>query len=145
MKHQSPDALRRRAITGAGAFVIGSGFVAGTVGGWAMQLDHLPSDTMAGLILLARDLHAGDGIPDEAFAVALKGYDTKEARPMIVTGIAALDDVARLRGYRRYLDMDYEADRQEVLREVHDSAFVRSLRAGLVTALHGRMARSAVP
>lgn len=137
MTHQNAGAL-----TGAplpmrelGGMVIGSGFVAGA--GWAMELAHLAPGHMADLILLARDLYPHGALPDEVYAVALRGYDRSQEAPQVAAGIAALDAAAMGYGYRRYVDMP-EAARAGLRREIPDSAFLAGLRRALVTGLYGQ-------
>ena len=51
--------------------------------------------TMATLVQMARDIYPHDRIPDDRYAVAVKGYDTADKAPAVEAGIAALDAAAR--------------------------------------------------
>jgi len=131
------DLLARGAAVG-GAFVIGSGFVAGTTAAWAMEVQHVKPDTMAALIQMARDIYPHDHVADRFYAAAVKGYDNADQAEMIETGIAALDAAAAGKGYGGYLAAGWERDRVDILRAREDSPFFQTIRGGLVTGLYNQ-------
>tara|TARA_R110000868_G_scaffold344920_1_gene605991 strand:+ start:66 stop:590 length:525 start_codon:yes stop_codon:yes gene_type:complete len=133
--------LSQSAVFGA-SFAIGSGFVAGRVeaANWALEVDHLTSETMATLIQMARDIYPHDQVSDAYYAIAMKGYDTAEAAEAIEANIAALDAAAKGIGYARYIDVGWERDRVDLLRAMENSPFFQQIRGGLVTGLYNQKA-----
>jgi len=141
----SPKGLSRRDLlkraTAAGAsFVVGSGFLAARDAAWAMETASLQPETFATLIQMARDIYPHDQVGDEYYVIAVKGYDTAEAAPAIEEGIAALNAAAEARGYTSYLDIGWERDRVDILRDMEDTAFFQQIRGGLVTGLYNQKA-----
>ena len=76
------DLLSRSAAFGT-AFVVGTGYVASSSAAWAMEVTHLQPATMATLIQMARDIYPHDHVGDEYYAIAVKGYDSEEAKEML--------------------------------------------------------------
>jgi len=140
-----PKALTRRALlkrsAAAGtAFVVGSGYVAGSSAAWAMEVAHLEPATMAALIQMARDIYPHDHVADEYYAVAVKGYDTPDQVAFVEAGVAALDAAAQGAGFGGYLDTGWERDRVDILRGMENSVFFQTIRGGLVTGLYNQKA-----
>jgi hypothetical protein len=140
-----PRSLTRRELLKSGvaagaALVVGTGFVAHATDAWAMEVKHLQPATMATLIQMAREIYPHDRIPDENYAIAVRGYDTPEAAPTIEAGIAKLDAAAEARGHASYLAIGWERDRVDLLREIEDSLFFQQIRGGLVTGLYNQKA-----
>ncbi|MCU0909984.1 MAG: twin-arginine translocation signal domain-containing protein [Rhodobacteraceae bacterium] len=133
------ELLSRSAAAGA-AFVVGTGWVAGSNAAWAMEVAHLKPETMATLIQMARDIYPHDHVPTEFYAVAVKGYDAEDKAAAVEAGIAALDAAAQGKGHAGYLAMGWERDRVDVLRGMEDSAFFQTIRGGLVTGLYNQKA-----
>lgn len=129
--------LSRASAAGAG-FMIGAGFIAAPDAAWAAETEHLVPETFATLVQMARDIYPHDRVSDEFYVIAVKGYDTAEAAPGIEAGIAALDAVAKGRGYARYLAVGWERDRVDLLRAIEKSAFFQQIRGGLVTGLYNQ-------
>jgi hypothetical protein len=129
--------LAQAAMAGA-TLAVGTSFVAAPNAAWALEVTALQPRTMATLIQMARDIYPHDRVADSYYAVAVKGYDTAEAAPMIEAGIAALDAAAQGAGYPSYLDIGWEADRVEVLRGMQASPFFQAVRGGLVTGLYNQ-------
>ena len=132
--------LLSRATAASASFVVGAGFLAAPDGAWAMETAALEPETMATLIQMARDIYPHDRVPDEFYAIAVKGYDTPEAAPGIEAGIAALNAAAQGKGHASYLAMGWERDRVDLLRAMEDSAFFQQIRGGLVTGLYNQKA-----
>ena len=133
------DLLSRSAAAGA-AFVVGAGYVASSSAAWAMEVEHLAPDTMATLIQMARDIYPHDHVADEFYAIAVKGYDTTDAAPMVEAGIAGLNAAAQGKGHASYIGAGWERDRVDILRGMEDSAFFQTVRGGLVTGLYNQKA-----
>ncbi len=131
------DLLSRGAAAGT-AFVVGSGYVAGTSTAWAMEVAHLKPATMATLIHMARDIYPHDHVADAFYAAAVKGYDSAEAAPMIEDGIAGLNAAAQGAGHSSYVDAGWERDRVDILRDMEKSTFFQTIRGGLVTGLYNQ-------
>ena len=140
-----PRGLTRRELLSRGmaagaSFVVGAGFVAGRDAVWATEMNALKPETFATLVQMARDIYPHDQIADEHYAIAVKGYDTPQEVDATEAGIAALDAAARGRGHGSYLDIGWERDRVEVLRQVEDTPFFQKVRGGLITGLYNQKA-----
>lgn len=131
--------LTRATAIGAG-FVVGTGFLAASDAAWATEMNALKPDTFATLVQLARDIYPHDRVPDENYVIAVKGYDTPDEVDAAEAGIRMLDEAARARGYGRYLDIGWERDRVDLLRQIEDSDFFQKIRGGLVTGLYNQKA-----
>ena len=136
---QTENILNRRELLAcslgiAGAFTLGASFVAAADAAWAVEVKHLKPKTMATLVQMARDIYPHDRIGDEYYAIAVKGYDSPEQAAGIEAGIAMLDGMAG----GSYLDIGWEADRNEVLRKLETSEFFQTVRGGLVTGLYNQ-------
>jgi hypothetical protein len=130
--------LLSRSVAAGGALLVGAGWVTAPTAAWAIEVEALRPETMATLIQMARDIYPHDRIPDDRYAVAVKGYDTAEQAPTVEEGIAALDAAARGLGHASYLGALWEAERVETLRAIEGSAFFQTVRAGLVTGLYNQ-------
>lgn len=142
---ETPRGLTRRQLMGRGlaagtSLIVGAGFVAGRDAAWATEMNALKPDTMATLIQMARDIYPHDLVPDENYAIAVKGYDVPEEVDFAEGGIAMLDEAARAAGHGRYIDIGWERDRADVLRGIEDSDFFGRVRGGLVTGLYNQKA-----
>lgn len=133
------DLLKRTTAAGA-SFVVGAGFLAGSDGAWASEMDAIKPETFATLVQMARDIYPHDQVPDEHYVLAVKGYDTPESADMVSTGIAALDARAQELKGANYLDLGWERDRVDVLRSMEDDGFFQTVRGGLVTGLYNQKA-----
>jgi len=132
--------LLSRATAVGGSFVVGAGFMAADNAAWATRLSALGPETFATLVRMARDIYPHDRVGDEYYVMAVKGYDTVDAAPDIEAGIEALDAAARGKGFASYLDMGWERDRVDILRDMEGSAFFQRIRGGLVTGLYNQKA-----
>ena len=130
--------LLARSVAAGGSLLVGASWVTGRSAAWALEVTALKPGTMATLVQMARDIYPHDRIPDDRYAVAVKGYDTAEKAPMVEAGIAALDGAARGQGHASYVAALWEADRVAVLRAIEKDAFFRTVRAGLVTDLYNQ-------
>jgi hypothetical protein len=93
---------------------------------------------MAALLQMARDIYPHDQVPDQFYAVAVKGYDAADKKDMVAAGIAELDAAAVAQGHADYLSIGWEEDRVKVLQAVEASVFFQTVRAGLVTGLYNQ-------
>lgn len=133
-------ALLQQSVAAGAAFVVGSGYVAGSSAAWAMEVQHLQPETMATLIQMARDIYPHDHVGDEFYAAAVKGYDSADAAPGIEAGVAALNAAAVGAGHASYLAAGWERDRVDILRGMENSPFFQMVRGGLVTGLYNQKA-----
>ena len=131
-------ALLSRAAVASATLMTGIGFVAGRDAAWAVELTTLKPETMATLIVMARDLYPHDRLGDEFYAVAMKGYDKPEEAEAIEAGVAALDAAAQGAGYSSYAAVPWEADRVAILRAMEEGAFFQKIRGGMVTGLYNQ-------
>jgi hypothetical protein len=132
--------LLTRSVAAGATLVVGPGFIAGKDAAWAMETVAIKPETMATLVQMARDIYPHDRIADEFYVVAVKGYDTAEAAPMIEEGIAALNAAAVGAGHASYLAAGWEDARVAILRGLEQSAFFQTIRGGLVTGLYNQKA-----
>ncbi len=131
-------ALLSRAAIASAALMTGTGFVASRDAAWALEVTTLKPETMATLIVMARDIYPHDRLGDEFYAVAMKGYDTPDEAAAIEAGIAGLDAAAQGAGYASYAAVPWEADRVAILREMQASPFFQKIRGGMVTGLYNQ-------
>lgn len=125
--------------------IAGPGFVAHAGGAWATEVKGLAPQTLASLIVLARDIYPHDRLNDSYYAVAVKGHDEKAAtdpahKTLIEGGIQGLDTLAQARGATGYAGLGWEADRTALLRQIADGAFFQTVRGGLVVSLYNQKA-----
>lgn len=132
--------LLKKSVTVSTAFAVGAHWVTAGDAAWALEVTHLKPGTMATLIQMARDVYPHDHVADEFYAIAMKGYDSEDARADMEAGVAALDAAARGRGYAGYLDVAWERERVDILRGLEDSDFFQTIRGGLVTGLYNQKA-----
>lgn len=143
MERQSMKGLTRRALLGravaAGALtVMGAGFIAAPNAAWALEVTTITPVQMATLMQMARDIYPHDQVADSFYAVAVKGYDSAEQKPLVDAGVAELDAAAQKLGHKDYLSIGWEEDRVAVLKSIEGSAFFQTVRAGLVTGLYNQ-------
>lgn len=134
---------RRQLLMGAtavGAFVVGSGYVAGQNAAWAAEMQALKPESFATLVQMARDIYPHDKVADEYYAAAVKSYDVQDKAEFAEKGIAALNLRAREMKGDDYLNIGWERDRVDVLRSMEDDVFFQTVRAGLVTGLYNQKA-----
>ena len=131
-------ALLAQAATSVASLAVGANFVAAPDAAWALEVTALMPETMATLIVMARDIYPHDRLADSYYAVAVKGYDVAEEAEAVEAGIAALDAAAQGAGYSSYAAVPWEADRVAILRGVEGSAFFQKVRGGMVTGLYNQ-------
>ena len=137
----SARGMTRRELLASGtsfgaALVVGSGFVLHPGESWAMDLKALKPETMATLVVMARDIYPHDRLGDKYYAQAMKAHDNEDQAEMIETGVAGLDTLAQGTGASGYAAMGWEDHRVALLREVESSAFFQAVRGGMMTGLY---------
>jgi hypothetical protein len=131
-------ALLGRAVAAGALTVTGVGFIAAPNAAWAMEVTVITPAQMATLMQMARDIYPHDQVPDQHYAVAVKGYDAEDKKDMVGAGIAELDAAAVAQGHGDYLSIGWEEDRVKVLQAIEGSVFFQTVRAGLVTGLYNQ-------
>lgn len=139
----SKQGLTRRALLSRAAAlgaltVVGAGFVAAPDAAWAVEVTSISEQEMATLVQMARDIYPHDRIGDRFYAIAVKGYDAEDQKALVAEGIAALNAAAKTAGFDSYLAAGWEVDRVALLRSVEETAFFKTVRAGLVTGLYNQ-------
>ena len=143
MERLSKTGLTRRALVGravaAGALsVTGLGFIAAPNAAWALEVSVITPAQMATLLQMARDIYPHDKVPDQYYAVAVKGYDAEDKKDLVAAGIAELDAAAVAQGHKDYVSIGWEEDRVKVLQAVESTVFFQTVRSGLVTGLYNQ-------
>lgn len=131
-------ALLGRAVAAGALTVTGVGFIAAPNAAWALEVSVITPAQMATLLQMARDIYPHDQVPDQHYAVAVKGYDAEDKKDMVAAGIAELDAAAVAQGHADYVSIGWEEDRVKVLQAVEASVFFQTVRAGLVTGLYNQ-------
>lgn len=143
MTREERKGLTRRALlsraAAAGALAVtGTGFIAAPDAAWAMEVSVATPEQMATLLQMARDIYPHDQVPDRFYAVAVKGYDSAEQKPLVDAGIAELNAAAKAQGHADYLSIGWEEERVRVLEAIEGGVFFQTVRAGLVTGLYNQ-------
>lgn len=136
--------LKTSSLTAFGSVALGSGaMLLDPKGAWAMTLKSLQPQTMATLILMARDIYPHDRLTDAVYAKAVSGYDDQSAsdpdtKTMIETGTSQLDKAAQAAYKVDYVNIGWEEQRTHLLRGMQETAFFQTIRSGLVTSLYNQ-------
>jgi hypothetical protein len=142
-KHELRGLTRRqllsRSLAAAGSLAVtGAGFIAAPNAAWALEVTVITPAQMATLLQMARDIYPHDQVPDQFYAVAVKGYDSEDAKVLVEAGIVELDAAAQALGHADYLSIGWEEDRVKVLQTIEATAFFQTVRSGLVTGLYNQ-------
>ncbi|MGL4236443.1 Twin-arginine translocation pathway signal [Tabrizicola sp.] len=142
-KHELRGLTRRQLLSqglaAAGALAVtGAGFIAAPSAAWAMEVTVITPEQMATLLQMARDIYPHDQVPDQLYAVAVKGYDAEDHKVMVAEGVAALDAAAQAAGHASYLAAGWEEDRVKLLQSMETTPFFQTIRSGLVTGLYNQ-------
>lgn len=139
--------LRRSGITrrallaqaaGLATLAVGATYICAPDAAWALEVTAIKPETMATLVVMARDIYPHDRLGDQYYAVAMKGYDIAENAGMVEAGVAALDAAAQAAGYASYAEVPWEAQRTELLRGLEKTVFFQKIRGGMVTGLYNQ-------
>jgi hypothetical protein len=142
-KHDLRGLTRRqllsRSLSAAGALAVtGTGFIAAPNAAWALEVTVITPDQMATLLQMARDIYPHDQVPDQFYAVAVKGYDAEDKKAMVAAGVLEVDAAAKAMGHDSYLAIGWEEDRVKVLQSIETTPFFQTVRSGLVTGLYNQ-------
>ncbi|WP_081159611.1 Twin-arginine translocation pathway signal [Ensifer aridi] len=129
--------LLKRGTVGAALIVSGRAVIS-PENAWGLEATALSPETVATLILIARDIYPHDQLADRFYAIAIKGQDTRAAKDashkaLIEDGVADLDKRAGSGGYR---GLSWERDRVAILREIETTPFFQAVRGDLVVSLY---------
>lgn len=136
--------LKTSSLSAFGSIALGSGaMLIAPNGAWAMSLKALQPQTMATLILLARDIYPHDRLSDAVYAKAVSVYDDDAAsdpqmKTTIENGVAGLNKAARDSYKVDYVNVGWEEQRSAILRAQDQGAFFQKIRADLVTSLYNQ-------
>lgn len=130
--------LLSRSLAAGALAVTGAGFIAAPNAAWAVEVTVITPDQMATLLQMARDIYPHDQVPDQFYAVAVKGYDSEDHKALVAEGVAALDAAAKAAGFDSYLAAGWEEDRVKLLQSIETTPFFQTVRAGLVTGLYNQ-------
>jgi hypothetical protein len=131
-------ALLSRAMATGALAVTGAGFIAAPNGAWALEVTVITPSQMATLMQMARDIYPHDQVPDQYYAVAVKGYDAADKKDLVAAGVAEVDAAAKAMGHESYLAIGWEEDRVKVLQSIETTPFFQTVRGGLVTGLYNQ-------
>ncbi len=141
-KHELRGLTRRQLLSrgaAAGVLVVaGAGFIAAPNAAWAVEVSVITPAQMATLLQMARDIYPHDQVPDQFYAVAVKGYDSEAQKALVEAGIAEVDAAALALGHKDYVSIGWEEDRVKVLQSIETTAFFQTVRSGLVTGLYNQ-------
>jgi len=126
--------LLKRSLVIGGSFAIGAGFVSSINAAWAKETKHLEPKTFATLIQVARDIYPHDSVGDEFYVNAVKSYDNEKSTKLIEEGVAKLNSLSN----GSYLEVQWEAEREKILRQIEETPFFQAVRGGLVTGLYNQ-------
>lgn len=141
---KKPGGLSRRELLKRGtigaALIVSGPAVLCPANAWAVETTTLKPETMATLIVLARDIYPHDNLADRFYAIAVKGQDAlagKDAKhkTLIEDGIADLDKRAGPGGYR---GLGWEDKRVALLRDIETTPFFQAVRGDLVVSLYNQ-------
>lgn len=131
--------LLKRGTVGAALIVSGRAVIS-PENAWGLEATALRPETVATLILLARDIYPHDQLADRFYAIAIKGQDTRAAKDaahkaLMEDGVADLDKRAGSGGYR---GLSWEDDRVAILRDIEATPFFQAVRGDLVVSLYNQ-------
>lgn len=131
--------LLKRGTLGAALVVSGTAVIC-PANAWAVETATLKPETMATLIVMARDIYPHDNLADRFYAIAVKPYDTLSAKDkahhkLIEDGVIDLDKRAGSGGYR---GIGWEDKRVELLRQIETTPFFQAVRGDLVVSLYNQ-------
>ncbi|QFU01980.1 hypothetical protein FIU83_10045 [Halomonas sp. THAF5a] len=125
---------RRRFLSLSGQGALLAGVAIGTGSLWPRWAQAEP-DLAAGLLRMGRDIYPHDAIEDTHYLTPLEPL-LESRRALIADGLADLDRRAHEAHGRRYADIEQEADRAALLREIEDGDFFQTVRGTLVVGLY---------
>jgi hypothetical protein len=110
---------------------------------WAQGAKALQPNTMATLVLVARDIYPHDHVGDVFYIKAITPYDDKAAKDpatkvFLEDGVARLDAAAQDKHGVPYLQVGWEEQRVELLRGVEASKFFQTLRGDLLVSFYNQ-------
>ena len=110
---------------------------------WAQAAKALQPRTMAILVRAARDIFPHDQFPDRFYVAAVAPYDAKAAsddalKLLLEVGALRLDADAIGKHGTGYLELNWEDDREALLRAIQHTLFFKKLRGDLVVTLYNQ-------
>jgi hypothetical protein len=110
---------------------------------WAQQAKTLAPHNMATLVRMSRDIYPHDHLPDLYYVNAVAPYDDKaksdgDLKKLLDDGVGRLDQDAKDRFKRTYLEVPEESDRVALLVGISQTPFFSKIRSGLVVSLYNQ-------
>ncbi len=132
----SANAVPAAALAAAGASI-------SPTSAFALESKTLQPNTMATLVLVARDIYPHDHVADIFYIRAATPWDDKAAKDpatkvMLEEGVARLDADAKDKHGVPYLQVAWEDQRVELLRGMESSKFFQTLRGDLLVSFYNQ-------
>lgn len=110
---------------------------------WAQDAKALQPTTMATLVLVSRDIFPHDQLADIFYIKAATPWDDKAAKDpaakaMLEEGVVLLNASAQDKYSVAYLQVPWEEQRVELLREIEPSKFFQTLHGDLLVSLYNQ-------
>jgi hypothetical protein len=110
---------------------------------FAQESKALQPNTMATLVLVARDIYPHDHVADVFYIRAASPWDDKAAKDpatkvMLEEGVARLDADAKDKYGAPYLQVAWEDQRVELLRGIESSKFFQTVRGDLLVSFYNQ-------
>jgi hypothetical protein len=110
---------------------------------FAQESKALQPNTMATLVLVARDIYPHDHVADIFYIRAARPWDDKAGKDpatkvMLEEGVARLDADAKDKHGVPYLQVAWEDQRVELLRGIESSKFFQTLRGDLLVSFYNQ-------
>ena len=140
---QKVDFSRRQFLktSSAATLMIAGGAVINHPEAWGLETKALQPETMQTMIQMARDIFPHDRFSDKIYALAVKPYDDaatedESLKVMMEDGIAQLNELANKNYGFDYVDVGWEIDRNELLKQVEAGPLFQKMRGDLVVGIY---------
>ena len=126
---------------GATTLMIVGGAIINQPEAWGLETQSLQPHTMQTVIQMARDIFPHDQFPDKIYALAVKPYDEagvedESLKSMIEDGVSELNALANQQQGFDYLNVGWEHDRTDLLKQVESGPLFQKLRGDLVVSIY---------
>lgn len=142
-----PQVNRRSLLRGGGAAAFGAVVASATkikiaaADAYEQSFPTVGADKGKTLVRLARDIYPHDRLGDKYYLKAVSAYDAAAAKePAVKTlidgGVGQLDELSKKKFGKPYIEVDSEADRVVLLKEIEATPFFQRVRGDLVMTLY---------
>jgi len=123
------------------AVAVTGGMVAGTGSAWAFEPKSIQPHVAATLVQMSRDIYPHDRLSDKYYAKVIADFDEKAAadetlKTMLEGGVGELDAAAKSADAGSYLEVSWEVDRVNILRDMESTDFFQAIRGSLITGIY---------